>query len=570
MERARDARRLAEEHGRHHPYDPGPPPARGAHAGELRQLAHVLERPEPIVDSKLESRHRALEEEIERYRIRAHRLAYVASGAAAAGAMGIVAGLVLRHTSQALVGGAALLGALLMFLDWRRMQTWRVRSLEELRQLAGRIGELRARHDDWAADYDAARARARGLGLEPESARLQEAAAERERWDRGRERLAVWEEAAERLQAESVAASATLRAALAASGVQGDGDAVAIAERHARSCELRAMMRSLRDRVARRAQDEEAMAKIAARRREAEAMLLIAATSCGVEASTFEACRAGLEEWQQARRSALATHEQAQREWTELERLLAGRTLMALQSEAEGLEERARLLAVPFAPHEILDVEGAAIDMDARTAAGRDAELELERLDVELRLRAASAPQVAEAEEAVLEAQRELQRVRGLESTLMTARDFLRRAQDRVHRDIAPQLATTVREALPRITAGRYSDALVDPETLRVQVRDPAGEWRDAALLSHGTAEQVYLLLRMAMARHLVRRGEIVPLVLDDVLVQFDRERKLAVLELLHAASEERQVLLLTQEDDVLDWARRHLQPPRDTILELR
>ncbi len=40
--------------------------------------------------------------------------------------------------------------------------------------------------------------------------------------------------------------------------------------------------------------------------------------------------------------------------------------------------------------------------------------------------------------------------------------------------------------------------------------------------------EQIYLLLRMAMADHLTRPGEICPLLMDDVTVESDAGRKLS------------------------------------------
>ncbi len=48
---------------------------------------------------------------------------------------------------------------------------------------------------------------------------------------------------------------------------------------------------------------------------------------------------------------------------------------------------------------------------------------------------------------------------------------FLEKAQERVHRDVAPVLAATVRGWLARVTAGRYADVAVDPESLAVTVR---------------------------------------------------------------------------------------------------
>ena len=99
-------------------------------------------------------------------------------------------------------------------------------------------------------------------------------------------------------------------------------------------------------------------------------------------------------------------------------------------------------------------------------------------------------------------------------------------------------LADTVRRWLPGATAGRYTEVIVDPEQLKVLVRAPAGRWREADRLSYGTAEQVYLMLRLALAEHLVLPGTSCPLLLDDVTVHADAERTVALLELLRRVAE--------------------------------
>jgi uncharacterized protein YhaN len=176
---------------------------------------------------------------------------------------------------------------------------------------------------------------------------------------------------------------------------------------------------------------------------------------------------------------------------------------------------------------------------------------------------------VAEAEETVAAAEGELVRVEQLERTLELTRTFLLRAQERVHRSVAPRLAEQVSAWLPRITDGRYAEALVDPSTLAVGVRAPGGPWRQAALLSHGTAEQVYLLLRVALADHLTRAGEVCPLILDDPTPHFDSNRTLAVLDLLLQLAEARQVILFSQEPEVLAWAEQHLGGPQHRLTRL-
>jgi hypothetical protein len=89
---------------------------------------------------------------------------------------------------------------------------------------------------------------------------------------------------------------------------------------------------------------------------------------------------------------------------------------------------------------------------------------------------------------------------------------------ERVHKDIASVLARTLKGWLPRITGGRYHDVIVDPTILNVRVAGASRLWREASLLSHGTSEQVYLLLRMAMVEHLTKEDEVCPLIPDDAL----------------------------------------------------
>jgi uncharacterized protein YhaN len=95
------------------------------------------------------------------------------------------------------------------------------------------------------------------------------------------------------------------------------------------------------------------------------------------------------------------------------------------------------------------------------------------------------------------------------------------------------------------------------------------GHWRNARLLSEGTREQIYLLLRVAMAQHLVTTDERAPLLLDEVTAQSDGERKRELLEVLHQLSGERQVILFTHDDEVLAWAEDALHEPDDRLVKL-
>ena len=59
----------------------------------------------------------------------------------------------------------------------------------------------------------------------------------------------------------------------------------------------------------------------------------------------------------------------------------------------------------------------------------------------------------------------------------------------------------------------------------RLRVDDARGKTLTTEMLSSGTREQVFLSLRLALVTLYAQRGVNLPLVLDDVLVNFDETR---------------------------------------------
>ncbi|WP_420438885.1 AAA family ATPase [Candidatus Palauibacter sp.] len=297
-----------------------------------------------------------------------------------------------------------------------------------------------------------------------------------------------------------------------------------------------------------------------------------AGAQVGVTADDPEDLAAALEQWRAGRERLLEEAGERNESWDRLQQLLGERTLDEFADDAERLRLRADGL---------VDRVGADVLVETRT--GRPSEETLENLRQEAEaareevLRAGGQlterehhlPSVADAEDALAAAERERARIARLKDTLDCTIGFLEEAQERVMRDIAPILTQTVLEWLPGVTEGRYTGCRIDPENLLVEVRTPGGRWRSAELLSHGTAEQVYLLLRFALSRHLTREGETCPLILDDVVGASDAVRKHAVLQTLDALSRSTQVILFTHEDDVRDWARENLTGSDARLIEL-
>ena len=74
--------------------------------------------------------------------------------------------------------------------------------------------------------------------------------------------------------------------------------------------------------------------------------------------------------------------------------------------------------------------------------------------------------------------------------------------------------------------------------------------------LSDGTRDQLFLALRLAgIERHLQDR-EPVPLIIDDILVNFDDARARSTLQCLAELATKTQVLLFTHHQHVVDLAK--------------
>ncbi|HEY7223820.1 MAG TPA: AAA family ATPase [Micromonosporaceae bacterium] len=270
-------------------------------------------------------------------------------------------------------------------------------------------------------------------------------------------------------------------------------------------------------------------------------------------------------------------HERAQRALRRAEAALA-EVASAEAASAEAASAEVASAEVASAEVAAVRVPGPltstvdALEVDelrrAYQAAQREADL-AERAVAEIGAELEQAP-FADAEEAVEAARAELGRLTGLDDVLEQTRKFLQRAQEAVHREIAPTLSAALSRDLATVTAGRYAQAIVDPESLRMRVRGAGAELRDIDQLSVGTREQIYLLLRVALAERVVTRAESCPLLLDDVTVHADAERTARILDVLRTVAQRHQVVLFTAQEQVREWARAKLTgDPHHALQEL-
>lgn len=140
----------------------------------------------------------------------------------------------------------------------------------------------------------------------------------------------------------------------------------------------------------------------------------------------------------------------------------------------------------------------------------------------------------------------ERERVVFLGKALETAIQTIEEAGIAIQRDYVPALNREMSGILSTVTNGKYSDIKADDSlTLKLQATENAGEvFPDQ--LSSGTVDQVYFALRLAAVRLIEKKGETLPLFLDEPFAQYDEARTKEALKLLAEESKKRQVLLFT------------------------
>ena len=514
---ATEARTLREQLG------PGEPPATvisKADGPTVKRALEVLEQPPVESLDEAEQRIAALRDELEQPRRQLEATVGLGHWPWTVGVAGsLLAALgVLDLLPRALGIAGALLAFVCSLLIYRAQKRLRLpppppsheqasRELE-LADAKADLRDLKRKHKRRERQFEATRKELAEFGLQADADAVRTALAalrEREAWDREQ---AFWQSRVEAAREAETTAEAALRAALGSRGVEDPEASVAgLLDRYEQSCRRNAGA------AARWLQDRE-------RRRRDQ-----------------------------------------RNDWDHLQRILGGSDRRSLAARRDAAANRAGQAADSL-PAETDDVRGLEDDeLELKLAEARadavDARIEVNRKQVELAAEA-DLPSLAELEEEQAAAEREVGLLRRASGILDTTREHLEAAQDEVHRMLAPDLREALEKRLKLVTEGRYSAVRIDPEEgMEVQLRVEDGAYRSATELSHGTVDQTYLLLRIGLAEALGDKKESAPLFLDDATVHSDADRTIRFLDLLLALSEERQIVVFTQEEEVRKWAER-------------
>lgn len=246
-----------------------------------------------------------------------------------------------------------------------------------------------------------------------------------------------------------------------------------------------------------------------------------------------------------------------------------------LEAELKSVEER--ILAVSA---------GATVEEFVAAAAEVDAdaiEPELQRLDEAIEALSAEKNTLAET---IGRLQSELDRMDGSDAAAALAQErqqilgrmepdarryararlaihILDRAVERFRDKNQGPMLSRASELFAAITCGTFDGVRAEfEESGRPVIAGVRGGGREpvhVSGMSEGTADQLYLSLRLAGLETAIEKAEPMPFIVDDILIKFDNERAVAALKALAELSRRTQVIFFTHHHHLAALAEHHL-----------
>ncbi len=228
-----------------------------------------------------------------------------------------------------------------------------------------------------------------------------------------------------------------------------------------------------------------------------------------------------------------------------------GKTVEELEAECEGLaidEVAAREESLQAELGDLREQQGEAGDVRSqarqayRAIGGDDA--------------------AAQAAAARAEALTEMGEVAERYVRVKTSAILLQWAIDRYRREKQAPLLKRAGQLFQVITTGSFTGLRVDfddQDNAHLTGVRPDGSVVPVSGMSTGTADQLYLALRVASIGDYLERGEALPFVADDLFINFDDERAAAGIRLLAQLAEKTQVLFFTHHQHLLGIAKSTL-----------
>ena len=241
--------------------------------------------------------------------------------------------------------------------------------------------------------------------------------------------------------------------------------------------------------------------------------------------------------------AAFTALDRMQRSLKELDTAREAAKAAAAQREllAEHLPLQAEPLADPI-PEPEQSPEEIARQLPTLQASRRELQSQLDRLLGQIRA-------IGSPDELRTRLQEDETRLTALQQeydAIALAMQALSAANPTLQNRCSPALGARAAESFAALSGGRYDKVLLSRDF--ALSAEPSGDAaaRSIQLLSQGTADQLYLAVRLAICEMVLPADRKSPLILDDALANFDDDRLAAALDWLLIESTSRQILLFT------------------------
>lgn len=146
-------------------------------------------------------------------------------------------------------------------------------------------------------------------------------------------------------------------------------------------------------------------------------------------------------------------------------------------------------------------------------------------------------------------------------ATLAVCRYLLEQARAVYERERQPQVVREADGFLGAMVEDRYR-LVASVGEASIHLEDRSLGLKEQMCWSAGLADQVYLAIRLGLAREFGRHAEPLPVILDDVLVKFDPRRRLNAVRVILEFARQQQVLLFSCHPEFLDAVQRVRHEP--------
>ncbi|MBK1669660.1 hypothetical protein CKO28_16600 [Rhodovibrio sodomensis] len=147
----------------------------------------------------------------------------------------------------------------------------------------------------------------------------------------------------------------------------------------------------------------------------------------------------------------------------------------------------------------------------------------------------------------------EVERIYRQWQTYESARVLIEETLERFERERQPAVFARASARLAAFSHGRYTQIRQAEAGQDFRVIDADNRPVQPIDLSRGTREQLYLAVRLGLIEEFAQRGTSLPLVLDEILVNFDPDRMAAVAGELARFAADHQVLLFTCHPEIAE-----------------